>query len=99
MAIARSTSRTEVCSRPSHIDANRGVTAPLGKGIDMAQRPTYTRACPRCERAMVHITLDIESEKRTLHSCSHCDVRQWEAPSGQVDLEGVLNELADSAGS
>lgn len=47
---------------------------------------------------MVHITLDIESEKRTLHSCSHCDVREWEASAGSTSLQGVLNELSDSAG-
>jgi len=47
---------------------------------------------------MVNITLDIEDEKRTLHSCSHCDVREWEAIDGEINLQGVLNELSDSAG-
>ena len=47
---------------------------------------------------MVHITLDIDNAKRTLHSCSHCDVRQWEAPNGEANLTGILNELSDSAG-
>ncbi len=47
---------------------------------------------------MINITLDIEEAKRTLHSCSHCDVREWEAPSGSINLKGVLDELADSAG-
>ena len=47
---------------------------------------------------MVSITLDIEEAKRTLHSCSHCDVRIWEAPGESINLEGVLTELSDSAG-
>jgi hypothetical protein len=46
---------------------------------------------------MVGITLDIESEKRTLRSCSHCDVREWEAAEGSTSLQGVLSELSDSA--
>jgi len=47
---------------------------------------------------MVSITLDIEEAKRTLHSCSYCDVRVWEAPGESINLAGVLNELSDSAG-
>ena len=54
------------------------------------------RSCLRCARAMVSITLDIHNAKRTLHSCSHCDVRIWEAPGEVVNLQGILNELADS---
>lgn len=69
------------------------------KGNLMAELAIQARKCPKCERAMVHITLDIENAKRTLHSCSHCDIRQWEASSGQINLDAVLNELADSAGS
>lgn len=46
---------------------------------------------------MVALTLDIENEKRTLRSCSHCDVREWEAVDGSISLEGVLTELSDSA--
>ena len=45
---------------------------------------------------MVALTLDIENEKRTLRSCSHCDVREWEAVDGQIDLAGVLSELSGS---
>ena len=48
---------------------------------------------------MVAISLDIESEKRTLRSCSHCDVREWEAAEGSTNLQGVLSELSDSASS
>jgi len=47
---------------------------------------------------MVALTLDIENEKRTLRSCSHCDVREWGAVDGSISLEGVLTELSDSAG-
>lgn len=57
-----------------------------------------SRSCPKCSRTMINITLDIEQAKRTLHSCSHCDVRQWEATDGSMNLAGVLDELADSAG-
>lgn len=57
-----------------------------------------SRHCPKCARMMINITLDIDEAKRTLHSCSHCDVRQWEAPTGSINLKGVLDELADSAG-
>jgi len=57
-----------------------------------------SRNCPKCARMMVNITLDIEEAKRTLHSCSHCDVREWEAATGSINLAGVLDELSDSAG-
>lgn len=46
---------------------------------------------------MVALTLDIENEKRTLRSCSHCDVREWEAVDREIDLAGVLSELSESA--
>lgn len=45
---------------------------------------------------MVAITLDIDSEKRTLRSCSHCDIREWEAADESISLEGVLSDLSDS---
>ena len=64
----------------------------------MSEALVQPRECPKCDRAMVHITLDIDNAKRTLHSCSHCDVRQWEAPNGEASLTGILNELSDSAG-
>ena len=56
------------------------------------------RDCQKCSRPMVAITLDIEAAKRTLLSCSHCDVREWEAPGESISLQGVLSELSDSAG-
>ena len=64
----------------------------------MAEGTIQPRKCKKCARAMVHISLEIESEMRTLHSCSHCDVREWEAATGSTSLQGVLNELSDSAG-
>lgn len=64
----------------------------------MKQSQVQQRNCQKCSRAMVSITLDIEEAKRTLHSCSHCDVRVWEAPGESINLQGVLTELSDSAG-
>ena len=63
----------------------------------MKQPSEQQKKCPKCARLMVALTLDIENEKRTLRSCSHCDVREWEAVDGQIDLAGVLDELSDSA--
>lgn len=47
---------------------------------------------------MVSLTLEIEGAKRTLHSCSHCDLRIWQAAGEPISLEGVLDEIADSSG-
>lgn len=54
--------------------------------------------CMKCERDMVSLTLEIEGAKRTLHSCSHCDLRIWQAAGEPISLEGVLDEIADSTG-
>jgi hypothetical protein len=67
--------------------------------VEMKQSAVQPRKCSKCARAMVAITLDIDAAKRTLHSCSHCDVREWEAAGDTYSLKGVLTELADSAGS
>ena len=48
---------------------------------------------------MVSITLDIEGLQRTLRSCSHCDIREWESESGNTSLDGVLGELSSQARS
>lgn len=53
--------------------------------------------CAKCERAMVSLNLEIDAELRTLHSCSHCDLRIWEAAGETLSLEGVLDEIADSS--
>ncbi|MDW3178221.1 MAG: hypothetical protein R8J94_12590 [Acidimicrobiia bacterium] len=63
----------------------------------MKQTSVQQKKCPKCARLMVALTLDIENEKRTLRSCSHCDVREWEAVDGSISLAGVLDELSDSA--
>lgn len=63
----------------------------------MKQTSVQQKKCPKCARLMVALTLDIENEKRTLRSCSHCDVREWETTAGAISLEGVLDELSDSA--
>jgi len=63
----------------------------------MKQTSVQQKKCPKCSRLMVALTLDIENEKRTLRSCSHCDVREWETVGGTISLEGVLTELSDSA--
>ena len=47
---------------------------------------------------MVSLNLEIDSAMRTLHSCSYCDLRIWEAAGESVSLEGVLDEIADSTG-
>jgi len=46
---------------------------------------------------MASITLDIDGEKRTLRSCSHCDLRLWEAEQGHTTLDNVLEALATEA--
>lgn len=58
-------------------------------------RPTK---CAKCQRDMVSLNLEIDSAMRTLHSCSYCDLRIWEAAGESVSLEGVLDEIADSTG-
>ena len=58
-------------------------------------RPTK---CAKCERDMVSLNLEIDAAMRTLHSCSHCDIRIWEAAGESVSLEGVLGEISDSTG-
>lgn len=63
----------------------------------MKQPSVQQKKCPKCARLMVALTLDIEDEKRTLRSCSHCDVREWEAVDGEIGLAAVLSELSDSA--
>ena len=50
--------------------------------------------CWRCTRTMVTITLEIEARARTLRSCSHCDIREWEGEAGGTDLSGILDELS-----
>ena len=54
--------------------------------------------CAKCKRDMVSLNLEIDSAMRTLHSCSHCDIRIWEAAGENFSLEGVLDEIADSSG-
>lgn len=63
----------------------------------MKQTGVQQKKCERCTRLMVAITLDIDSEKRTLRSCSHCDIREWEAADTSTSLQGVLKKLSDSA--
>lgn len=55
------------------------------------------RYCLRCERQMVAITLEIAEQPRTLRSCSHCDVREWESDSGDTSLSGVLSDLTEAS--
>jgi hypothetical protein len=47
---------------------------------------------------MVAITLEIADEPRTLFSCSHCDVREWEHEGSRASLAGVLDDLAKASG-
>lgn len=46
---------------------------------------------------MVTISLHIEVGARTLRSCSHCDIREWETEVGQTTLGGVLEDIAEVA--
>jgi hypothetical protein len=46
---------------------------------------------------MVAITLEINEEPRTLFSCSHCDVREWEHEGARSTLTGVLNDLSKAS--
>lgn len=45
---------------------------------------------------MVSLNLEIDSATRTLHSCTYCDLRIWEAAGSTISLDGVLDEIADS---
>jgi hypothetical protein len=55
-----------------------------------------TDACTRCGGALVSITLRVSTGPRTMHSCSTCDYRVWEAEGATTDLEGVLDELSNT---
>ena len=46
---------------------------------------------------MVSITLAIAERSRRLRSCSYCDVREWDADDGSIDLQGVLDELTEAS--
>lgn len=46
---------------------------------------------------MVAITLEIGNAPKTLRSCSHCDIRQWESGTDRIHLDGVLGELSESS--
>ncbi len=52
--------------------------------------------CDRCGGALVSITLRVSTGPRTMHSCSTCDHRVWEAEGDSTDLEGVLDELSQT---
>lgn len=43
---------------------------------------------------MVAIALDVHGQKQTLRSCSHCDLRLWEADGGATTLNDVLDTIA-----
>lgn len=51
---------------------------------------------PRCScgRAFVEITIDVGGQPVIMRSCSHCDVRTWHGPDGEVPLRGVLTGLS-----
>lgn len=55
------------------------------------------QSCRKCTRTMVTITLEIQEQTRTLRSCSHCDVREWEGDTGGTDLSGILAELSQAS--
>lgn len=55
------------------------------------------RNCHRCDRRMVAITLEIAEQLRTLRSCSHCDIREWETDAGGTNLTGVLADLSEAS--
>ena len=56
-----------------------------------------TTTCIRCSRQMVVITLLVNEQPRTLRSCSHCDIREWETMTGNTSLSGVLDDLSQAA--
>ena len=58
---------------------------------------TAARKCLRCNRRMVAITLEIAEQLRTLRSCSHCDIREWETDAGGTNLSGVLADLSEAS--
>lgn len=55
------------------------------------------RACRRCGRAFVAITLQVAAEECTLLSCSHCDVRMWLTEGQPVARDGVFAGMAADA--
>ena len=50
--------------------------------------------CPNCNREQVVIKMTVKGEELSLHSCSPCDLRWWEADNGIVSLAGVLDLAA-----
>ncbi len=46
---------------------------------------------------MVSLNLEIDSAIRTLNSCTYCDLRIWEAAGTTISLDGVLDEISESA--
>ncbi len=51
-------------------------------------------SCPKCEKhRLIAIDVTIGEHKVTMHSCSHCGTRWWEAEGRPLDLPKVL-ELA-----
>ena len=50
--------------------------------------------CPKCNREQVVIKMTVRGEALTLHSCSPCDLRWWEADEGVLPLAGVLDLAA-----
>lgn len=65
----------------------------------MKQPSIQSKKCPKCVRMMASITLDIDGGKRTLRSCSHCDIRLWETEDGNTTLDNVLSALSSEARS
>ena len=50
--------------------------------------------CPKCNREQVVIKMTVRGEALTMHSCSPCDLRWWEADEGVLPLAGVLDLAA-----
>ena len=54
--------------------------------------------CEACGRAFIEISLDVGGRPLRLRSCSHCDIRQWFGPEGEMALDGVLADISASTG-
>ncbi|MDQ6726265.1 MAG: hypothetical protein M3066_08910 [Actinomycetota bacterium] len=51
--------------------------------------------CPTCRAStMVGISLQLQGDRVTMHSCSHCDLRWWERNGERMALPSVLELVA-----
>ena len=63
-------------------------------------RTDVAMPCPRCTfRTMVAIDVIVSGEPMIMRSCSACNERWWEGPSGRVPLALVLDQVGGAVRS